>query len=210
MAYDLEEQEQIEQLKAWWRKYGALTLGLLTLALAAVLGWQSWNWYQGQQASQARGYFEALERAKQEGGADAIPRVLAAMGTLQTEFPDTDYAGRAALLAAQSLQQGGDLTAAQAILVWLSNSKHTALAPVAKIRLAGLLLDQQQYEQALNALQSPAPSFEALFADRRGDIFAAQGESQKALEQWRLALASLGANQGLASALQLKIDMLGG
>ena len=94
--------------------------------------------------------------------------------------------------------------------MWLSNSKHTALVPVAKIRLAGLLLDQQQYEQALNALQSPAPSFEALFADRRGDIFAAQGESQKALEQWRLALASLGANQGLASALQLKIDMLGG
>jgi len=210
MAYDLEEQEQIEQLKAWWRKYGSLTLGILTLVLAAVLGWQSWNWYQGQQASQARGYFEAMERARQEGGQEAMPRVLAAMDTLQKEFPDTDYDGRAALVAAQVLQQGDDLAAAQAVLVWLSESKHEALAPVAKIRLAGLLLDQQQYEQALNALRAPTPSFEALFADRRGDIYAAQGDQQKALEQWRLALSSLVNNQGLASALQLKIDMLGG
>lgn len=210
MAYDLEEQEQIEQLKAWWRKYGAMALGLVTLALVAVLSWQSWNWYQGQQATQARGYFEALERANLEGGDDAIPRVLAAMGTLQTEFPETDYAARAALLAAQALQNGDDLPAAQAVLVWLSESKHAALAPVAKIRLAGLLLDQKKYDEALNTLQSTVPSFEALFADRRGDIFAAQGEPQKALEQWRVALSSLGGNQGLASALQLKIDMLGG
>lgn len=210
MAYDLDEQEQIEQLKAWWRKFGALTLGILTLALAAVLGWQSWNWYQGQQASQARGYFEALERANQEGGVESTPRVLAAMGTLQKEFPDTDYAGRAALIAAQALQQGEDLAAAQSILVWLSNSKHDALAPVAKVRLAGLLLDQQQYEEALNVLQTPAPSFEALFADRRGDIYAAQGLQQEALEQWRAALTSIGNNRGLANTLQLKIDMLGG
>lgn len=210
MAYDLEEQEQIEQLKAWWRKYGALALGLLTLALAMVLGWQSWNWYQGQQASQARGYFEALERAGQEGGDDAIPRVLAAMDTLKKEFPSTDYAGRAALVAAQVLQRDGDVTQAQSALRWLSESQHTALAPVAQLRLAGLLLDQQQYEQALGVMQSTEPSFQALFADRRGDIYAAQGNREQALEHWQLALTSLGSNQGLANALQLKIDMLGG
>jgi predicted negative regulator of RcsB-dependent stress response len=210
MAYDLEEQEQIENLKAWWRKYGAIALGLLTLALAIVLGWQGWNWYQTNQASQARGYFEALERASQEGGEDATPRVLAAMDTLQKDFPATDYAGRAALVAAQVLQKGDDIAAAQEILVWLSQSQHTALAPVAKLRLAGLLLDQQQYEQALSTLQSPEPAFEALFADRRGDIYAAQGDRQQAIEQWRLAMTTLGGNQGLASALQLKIDMLGG
>lgn len=210
MAYDLEEQEQIEQMKAWWRKYGAITLGLLTIALLIVLGWQGWNWYQTNQANQARGYFEALERASVERDADSMPRIIAAMETLRTEFPETDYAGRAALVAGQALMSRDDTKGAQEALTWLSESQHVALAPIAKLRLAGLLLDQQEYEQALVALQSAPAAFEGLFADRRGDIYAAQGEHQKAVEQWREALTKLGANQGTASALQLKIDTLGG
>ena len=210
MAYDLEEQEQIEQMKAWWRKYGAITLGLLTIALLIVLGWQGWNWYQMNQANQARGYFEALERASAEPDADSMPRIIAAMDTLKADFPDTDYAARAALVAAQALTARDDVEGAQKALTWLSQSQHEALVPVAKLRLAGLLLDQQQYDQALEILESVPEAFDGLFADRRGDVYAAQGDHQKAVEQWREALSKLGAEQGTASALQLKIDTLGG
>lgn len=210
MAYDLEEQEQIEQMKAWWRKYGAITLGLLTIALLIVLGWQGWNWYQTNQANQARGYFEALERASVEPDVDSMPRIIAAMDTLKTDFPKTDYAGRAALVAAQALTARDDLEGAQKALTWLSQSQHEPLVPVAKLRLAGLFLDQQQYDQALEVLQSAPDAFNGLFADRRGDVYAAQGDHQKAVEQWREALSMLGAEQGTASALQLKIDTLGG
>ena len=210
MAYGLEEQEQIEQLKAWWNRYGSLALGLLTLALVIVLGWQGWGWYQNNQATQARGYFEALERASEQPGADAMPRIVAAMDTLKTDFAQTDYAARAALVAAQALEARDDLAGAQKTLEWLSQSSHEALAPVATLRLAGLLLDVQQYEQALAALASAPPAFEGLYADRRGDIYAAQGNREKAVEQWREALTQIGMNQGLASALQLKIDTLGG
>jgi len=210
MAYDLEEQEQIEQLKAWWNRYGAMAMGLLTVALLIVLGWQGWAWYQNNQATQARGYFEALERASEQPGTDAMPRIIAAMETLKTDFAQTDYAGRGALVAAQALQARDDLDGAQEALEWLSQSNHEALAPVATLRLAGLLLDAEQYDQALAILGDAPPAFEGLYADRRGDIHAAQGDRERALEQWREALTKIGVNQGLASALQLKIDTVGG
>jgi len=210
MAYDLEEQEQIEQLKAWWNRYGAIAMGLLTVALLIVLGWQGWAWYQNNQATQARGYFEALERASEQPGTDAMPRIVAAMETLKTDFAQTDYAGRGALVAAQALQARDDLDGAQEALEWLSQSNHEALAPVASLRLAGLLLDTEQYDQALATLADAPPAFEGLYADRRGDIYAAKGDREQALEQWREALTKIGVNQGLASALQLKIDTVGG
>ena len=210
MAYDLEEQEQIEQLKAWWNRYGAIAMGLLTVALLIVLGWQGWAWYQNNQATQARGYFEALERASEQPGTDAMPRIVAAMETLKTDFAQTDYAGRGALVAAQALQARDDLDGAQEALEWLSQSNHEALAPVASLRLAGLLLDTEQYDQALATLADAPPAFEGLYADRQGDIYAAKGDREQALEQWREALTKIGVNQGLASALQLKIDTVGG
>lgn len=209
MAYDLEEQEQLEQLKAWWNKFGGVTLSLLSIALAIVLGWQGWNWYQNHQATQARGYFEALERAAQAPGPDSVPRVTAAMNTLQVDFPKTDYAARAALVAAAALLKNGDVDAAQRALTWLAQSTHVVLVPVAKLRLAGLLLDRQQYEQALTQLQTPPPAFEGLFADRRGDVLAAQGKPKEAVEQWRRAIELIGTGDPLAGVVQLKIDAAG-
>lgn len=209
MAYDLEEQEQLEQLKAWWNKYGGVTLSLLSVALAIVLGWQGWNWYQNHQATQARGYFEALERVGQTPGPDAVPRINAAMNTLQVSFPETDYAARAALVAAAALLKNNDPEAAQRALAWLAQSKHEALVPLARLRLAGLLLDRQQYDQALAQLQAPPPSYEGLFADRRGDVLAAQGKAKEAVEQWKRAIELLGTGDPLAGVLQLKIDTAG-
>ena len=209
MAYDLEEQEQLAQLKAWWDKYGTITLGLLSLALVIVLGWQGWNWYENNQSQQARGYYEALEQAAAEPNEDRTPRVVAAMQALQKDFAQTDYAARAALVASDALRDSGDLAAAQDPLRWLAGSSHVALAPVAKLRLAGLLLDQDKYDEALAVLDTPPDSFKGLYADRRGDILAAQGKREEAVAAWREAIAALPATDTLANVVQLKIDTLG-
>jgi len=210
MAYDLEEQEQIEQLKAWWNKYGTLTMLLLSLALAAVLGWQGWNWYQNHQASQARGYFEALQKAAvQNEPGQSVPRIEAAMKTLQSDFAETDYAARGALVAADALARMNEAGKAEDILRWLANSNHKAVAPVARIRLAGLLADQQKYDEALAVLESAPAPFEALFADRRGDVLMAKGDKQAAQQQWQRALDLLGAADPLAGIVELKIETLG-
>ncbi|AWB33502.1 YfgM family protein [Orrella marina] len=210
MAYDLEEQEQIEQLKAWWSKYGTLTLLLLSLALAVVLGWQGWNWYQNHQATQARGYFEALQKAStQMDSPESVNRVQAAMTTLQSDFPATDYAARAALVAGDALARDGNNAGAEAALAWLARSEHEAFAPIARLRLAGLLMDQKKFDDALALLDEPPPSFEGVFADRRGDVLLAKGDVKAAKAQWGRALELLGAANPLISIVQLKIETSG-
>ena len=210
MAYDLEEQEQIDQLKAWWAKYGTFVLTVLVIFLGIVAAWRGWQWYQTHQATKARGYFEALEQATRQPGDDSVARVNAAMKTLRDEFAKTDYAARGALLAASSLIEKKDVAGARAQLDWLAQSSHPALVPIARLRIAGLLLDQKDYDGALAQLKDPPASFEGLFADRRGDVLLAQGNVSGAKDAWKKAMEQLGASSPLVSIVKLKIDSVGG
>ena len=78
MAYDLDEQEQLDQLRAWWAKYGTMVLTVLVVAMAALGGWRGWQWYETSKSVQARGYFEALEEAGRQQGDESIARINAA------------------------------------------------------------------------------------------------------------------------------------
>jgi predicted negative regulator of RcsB-dependent stress response len=211
MAYDLEEQEQFDALKAWWAKYGTLIMAVVAAAALAWGGWTAWKAYQNHRANQAMGYFEALEDAARLGGADAAVRIKAAVGTLRADYPATGYAARGALVASQALQAQNDPDAAREQLTWLAAQKqHAPLQPVAKLRLAGMLLDLKQYDQALAQLtDAPAP-FAALFEDRRGDIFAAQGKPDEARTAWKKAIDTLGNTDPLVQVVRLKLDALGG
>lgn len=210
MAYDLDEQEQLDQIKAWWNKYGTLVLTVLIIATAVVGGWRAWQWYEGHQSSQARGYFEALEEAGRSQGEESVARINAAMKTLRSEYAATDYAARGALVAASALAARKDLSGARAQLEWLSQTKHAALVPVSRLRLAALFLDQKEYELALAQLKDAPPSFEGLFADRRGDVLAAQGKPAEAKKAWNEAIETLGATNPLTPIVKLKLDALGG
>lgn len=210
MAYDLDEQEQLDQLKAWWNKYGTLVLTVLIIATAVIGGWRAWQWYEGHQSSQARGYFEALEEAGRSQGEESVARINAAMKTLRSEYAATDYAVRGALVAASALAARKDLSGARAQLEWLSQTKHAALVPVSRLRLAALFLDQKEYEAALAQLKDAPPSFEGLFADRRGDVLAAQGKPAEAKKAWNDAMNLLGATNPLTPVVKLKLDALGG
>ncbi len=210
MAYDLEEQEKLDALRAWWERYGTLCVVLAFAVVVAVLGWRGWQWYQGHQSAQAMGYFEALENAAGQEGDDAVARIKAASGTLRSDFSKTGYTSRGVLVAAEALQQRGDLAGAQEQLEWLVKSgSDAALIPLAKLRLAGVLLEQKKFDQALEQLNGPAEAFSGLYADRRGDILAAQGKKAEAKEAWESAVKLLGADP-VAQIIQLKIDALGG
>lgn len=211
MAYDLEEQEKLDALKAWWERYGTLCMVLALVVVAGFAGWRGWQWYQGHQSSQAMGYFEALEAAADQKGDDAVARIKAASTTLREEYAGSGYTSRGVLVAARALEQRGDLEGAREQLQWLIGDKtDPALAPVARVRLAGVLLEQKHYDDALALLEGKAPDgFAGLYADRRGDILAAQGKHDAALEAWRDALKVLGTDP-TAQIVQLKIDALSG
>ncbi|MDH2235596.1 tetratricopeptide repeat protein [Pigmentiphaga sp. GD03639] len=209
MAYDIEEQEQLESLKAWWAKYGNFILAVATIVLLAAAAWNGWQWYQRNQAANALAQFEALEKAAEAGD---LTRVKDAAGTILEQYSGTGYAPRAALLAAHAYEKAGDARSARAQLQWVADrSGDEALAAVARLRLAGLLLDEKSYDEALGVLApQPPASFAALYADRRGDVLAGQGKRDEARKAYEEALAKLDASTDLRSSIQLKLDALGG
>lgn len=208
MAYDVEEQEKLDAIKDWWDKNGTKIIVLAVLFAVSVLGWRGYQWYEQHQATKAMGYFEALEVAATQNSEESKTRILAASEVLRTDYRQSAYTNRAVLIAAQALMQQGDLEAAKEQLQWLvKNSTESAITDVAKLRLAGVLLEQADYKNALEQIQAPSAAFKGLYADRRGDIYYAQGELDQAQTEWQQALVAL---NGLAytQIVQLKLDAL--
>ncbi|MEW6689124.1 MAG: tetratricopeptide repeat protein [Pseudomonadota bacterium] len=210
MAYDLEEQEQLAALKAWWKDNGTLLLGVLAAAAIAFAGWQGWRNWQAGEAQQAGALYETLVKALQAGDAKAARD---AGGTLAEGFPRTLYASMGALAAARFHFERGELKDAKAQLQWvLERSSSDELRDLARLRLAAVLLDEKRYDEALKALEAkPAAPLEAQYAALKGDILVAQGRREEARAAYRLALEKSGARGGgLRESLQLRLDALGG
>ncbi|MBK7675507.1 tetratricopeptide repeat protein [Accumulibacter sp.] len=221
-TYDLEEQEQIAEIKAWWKQYGNLLAGIVTAVSIGVVAWQGWNWYQRNQAAQASMVYGVLQKAVLENDSQ---RIKAASGELIEKFGSTAYASLAALTAARAMFDAGDVKTAKLQLAWVVEHGKDHLRDLARLRLATLLLDEKAYDEALKHLDgTPSAGFAARFADGRGDILAAQGKTAEARAAYQAALASLdkaGASVGKntqpnrqASAayresVQVKLDALG-
>jgi predicted negative regulator of RcsB-dependent stress response len=206
--YDLEEQEQIETLKTWWKMYGNLVTGVITVACLAVIGWQGWNWYQKSQTGQASALYSVLEQAVATGDAQ---KVKSAAGELAEKFGGTSYASLGALMAAGQSFSTGDLKTAKAQLAWAVDNGKDEIRDIARLRLAAVQLDEKAYDEALKQLDaSHAPAFATRFLELKGDVLAAQGKKQEAHAAYKAAL-----NKGEGKAgpgqqlLQQKLDSLG-
>lgn len=210
MAYDLEEQEKLDALKDWWDRHGTLIVAIVVLIAASILGWRGWQWYERYQAQQAMGYFEALESAAQQplDDQDSLARLEAASKVLRDDYAQSAYTSRGVLLAATALYERGAAEQAKEQLEWLIKTAHDpVVTAVARLRLAAILLEEEAYEQGLAVLAHEAPGFEALYADRRGDLYYAQGKRAEAKKQWDQALSALH-GQPAASMIRLKLESL--
>jgi predicted negative regulator of RcsB-dependent stress response len=205
-AYDLEEQEQIAELKAFWKRHGSL----IVLAIAAVAlvfaAWRFWGWYQASQSVQAAGVYAELQKA---AAANDPKKVRELGGTLLESHPGSLYAALGALVSAKIHFDAGDLKTARVQLQWVADkARDPEVQALARLRLAAVLLDEKAYDDALKALAAKPPSaFEALFADTRGDVLRAQGKPAEARAAYEAALGKLAAGDGAArEAIQLKLD----
>lgn len=189
-SLDLQEQEQIDALKAFWKQYGNLITWVLILALGAYAAWNGWNWYQRDQASKAGAMFDELDRALAAGDADKAGRIA---NDLKTAYPRTAAAQQGALAAAKLQFDKGQADAAKATLAWVAaNATDDDYKTVARMRLAGVLLEAKQFDEALKQLDdAKSPAFEALVADRRGDILLAQGKADAARQAFQAAWAAM-------------------
>lgn len=208
MAYDLEEQEQIDVLKAWWKRNGTTVLLAVAVFAAVVAGMQGWRFYQKSQQQQAALVYEAVQSAVQ--GKD-LKRIRDAAGQLIEKYPGTPYATRAALLAAGANYESGDAKSAKAQLQWVvEHAKEEGARDIARLRLAGILLDEKNYAEALKALEAnPSQAFAGLFADLKGDVLAAQGKTADARAAYQAALEKIDAKSPYRQIVQMKLDGLG-
>ena len=209
MSYDLQEQEQVDALKGWWRAHGNWVTSAATVVLLAVVAYQGWSWYGLRQAAAASALYEEFERAAASKDPKDATKARDLVGTLIEQHGSTVYATIAALRAAKSNIEAGDPKTAKAQLTWAAeHGGQKELALLARVRLAGVLLDEKAYDQALQTLKVDVPdAFVAEFADRRGDVYAAQGKVADARAAYAEALAKAGA-QPLRSLIQMKLDAL--
>ena len=183
---DLEEQEQLDQIKHFWKQYGNAITWALIVVLAAFASWNFYNYWQRSQANQAAALFDEVERSIQSGDSAKIDRVFSDM---KERFASTAYAQQSGLLAAGHYATTGKTDAAKSALVWVAEkSSDTGYQAVAKLRLAGILMDAKDLEGAMSQLGGSFPAgFEALVSDRKGDILALQGSKAKAVEEYQKA-----------------------
>jgi len=212
VAYDLEEQEQIEALKAWWNKYSNALTAVVAVVALGVLSYNGWNWYQTRQSQGASALFDQLQQAIDTKNAVLTREVT---GVLLDKYNRTSYAEMAALLAARANVDAGDLKTASAQLQWAADhAADDSYRWVAKLRRAGVLLDQGQPDAALVVLSGDVPpAFKAAFDDRRGDVYVSQNKPDLARAQYQDALAALplagsDAQSSYTGVIQLKLDAL--
>ena len=209
MAYDHEEQEQIASLKAWWDKYGNLVTWLVTAVLLAYASWTGWNYWQRSQAAKAAVLYEELVKAVESS--DAAKRTRAS-ADLKDKFSGTAYAQMGALVAARAAFDAADLKAAKGELLWVSeNGKNEEFKAIARIRLAGVLLDEKAFEEGLKVLSVDFPDqFAALVADRKGDLYFGLNKLEDARTTYQTALDKTEVKNPARQLIQLKLDAVGG
>ena len=210
MALDLEEQEQLAELNAWWKQYGSLIVAAITAAALTFAGWQAWRWYERSQAAQAGALFDTLQRAAQAGDAKALRD---ASGALLENYPRTMYATMGALTAARFYFDRGDLKNAKAQLQWvLEHARQDDFRDLARLRLAAVLLDEKAYDDALRLLdEKHGAAFDAQYEAAKGDVLVAKNQAEQARTAYRLALEKAGsANTAFRESVRMRLEALGG
>jgi predicted negative regulator of RcsB-dependent stress response len=206
---DLEEQEQLAELKHFWNQYGNLITWVLIAVFGSIAAYNGWQWWQRSQAAQAAVLFDEVERAAEAG--DAV-RVERAFGDIRERYGRTTFAQQAALVAAKVLADRNNVEGAKAALAWAAEKAgDEGYQASARLRLAGIHMEAKAYDEALKQLAAGMPkAFEPLAADRRGDIYTLQGKKAEAkaeyLKAWQLME---GERSEYRRLVEIKLNALG-
>jgi len=205
---DLEEQEQLDQLKAFWKAYGNLITWVLTLALAAFAAFNFWNYWQRDQAAKAGAMYEELERAVQDAD---LAKAAGVFADMKARYAGSTFTQQGGLLAAKLQFEKAQPDAAVGSLTWVAeNASEAEYKTVARLRLAGILIDQKKYDEAVKQLDAAtAKEFAALVDDRRGDLFMAQGKKDEAKAAYQKAWQAMDPKVEYRRLIDAKLTALG-
>jgi predicted negative regulator of RcsB-dependent stress response len=205
---DLQEQEQLDALKSFWKQYGNLVTWVLILALGAYAGWNAWQYWQREQGLKAGAMYEELDVAAAAGDADKAGRIFA---DLKAQFPGAVFALHGGLLAAKVQADKGQADAAKTTLSWVSEqAKDDEVKTMARLRLSALQAEAKQFDDALKTLATAnAAGFEGLVADRRGDVLVLQGKKDEARAAYQAAFKAMDEKLDYRRLVEAKLMALG-
>jgi len=205
---DLEEQEQLDQIKHFWKRYGNLITWLLIIVLGAFAAWNGYQYWQRQQAAQAAAMYDEVERMV---GSNDMARVDRAFGDMKERYGRTTYAQQSGLLVAKAYHDAGRIDAAREALSWVADkASDQGYQAIARLRLAGLMAQSKSYPEALAVLAGKFPAeFAPLAADRRGDILALQGKPDEAKAEYQKAYGGLDGQTDYRRLVEIKLHALG-
>ncbi|MES2952053.1 MAG: tetratricopeptide repeat protein [Pseudomonadota bacterium] len=205
---DLEEQEQLDQLKHFWKQYGDLITWALIAVLGAVAAWNGYHWWQRNQSVQAAAMFDEVEKVVRSGDAQRAER---AFSDMKDRFPKAAYTQQAGLLVAKTTFEAGKTDIAKATLGWLvENAADKGYASIARLRLASVMIDAKAYDDALKLLGAGmAEEFTALADDRKGDIYALQGKKTEAKAEYQKAYKAFDEQSEYRRLVAVKLNALG-
>ena len=207
-SYDFEEQERIAELKAWWEDNRMYVLGAIAGLIIAFAGYRGWQYWQARQAEDAAAMFTPVAEAAK--GKD-VKRISDLAQALEDKHSSSFYASQAGLVAAKAAFDAGDYATAQKHLQWVMEHGVQEHRGVARLRLAGVLLEQRKYDDALKLLdQNRDGAFTSLAADMRGDVMLAQGRLDEARSAYKLAIEKADPRSPVRNIAETKLNALGG
>ena len=203
-SYDFEEQERLAELKGWWEDNRWYVMGAIAAAVLAFAGFRGWQYWSAMQAEDAAAMFNAATKAQKGERAASVDALVA-------KHPRSYYASQGQLLVAKDKFDGGDLAGAEKRLEWVMESGIDEHRGVARLRLAGVLLQEKKYAEALKVLDANKDeSFAPLAADMRGDIMLAQGRMDEARSAYKVAVEKAGPRNPVRNIAETKLNALGG
>lgn len=209
-VYDLEEQERVDDLKAWWARWGNVASWIAIGIAAVIVAVQGWRYWQASRAEAASALYFAIATAGRTGDA---AKAKDAMSTLADQYAGTAYAPRAALLYAKQLWSDGDKAGAKAQLTWVvDRASDDDLKQIARYRLAEVLLDEKNVDEALKVLDAKhAAAYDAQFAALRGDVLVAKNQPAEARTAYQAAIEKAAKDQGaFRESVRIRLEALGG
>ena len=216
MALDLEEQENLANLKSFWARYGNYIIGVITVALLVYSGMSAWKWYQRDQAADAGKLYETLINSISKNEKD---KTYLAAEDLQKKYGGTSYAAMGSLVAAKVAMDSNNATKAQSYLKWTANqASDDSFRALAQLRLLGILIDQgteASLKEADQLLKEKAvKGFEPLWIERRGDWYLVQTKIPEARTEYLKAMKAMQSDRAFPEdargLLKVKIDAVGG
>ncbi len=208
MALDLEEQEQVDEAKAWWKQHGNKVIWGVTAFLLVAAGWRAWQTWQHNQAAEASMLFDS---AVQAASMNDLKTAKAAAGQIMENHARSAYSAPAAWLAGRINIESGDSKSARAQYEFaLEQARDDGVRQLARLRLATLSFEEKDIPAALKLLEAPfEPAFQGLAEQLKGDIFVAQGKTAEARAAYKLALEKLGDKSSLKPLVEIRLDSLG-